>query len=311
MAASTARISFGNETNVLEFAPYSAEHLLSYSKNAEAKLKALADGSSTSSETSGLIGQDAVFFDTCEGVVPVISGMKTVLQWMLKHPSKGYPAAYKGRKLLTVEIAEALHGGPIPFVGLLRIQEALLLLDLKGHLGGQFVIRKAIVQHINTKILTPNEFHKIGLIFSHAPTSDINLVQLAVNKTLDFMDASLADGTLTQDGYDAYWRVSEAVSILAEKIDKARAGKQNRLAREAQKAARAAKRQAALQEKHTVQNLQHAYQQSAKSHKLMKAAKILRELEDADQGKRSISEAAVSKLMVGPVVIKTRMTKAD
>lgn len=281
MAASTARITFGNDTNVLAFAPYSADHLIAYSNAAEAKLKVVADASSTGSEASDSNGLDAIFFDTCDDVCPVVLGMETILKWMLKHPSKGYPATYKGRKQLTVEVAEKLYGGPIPLIGLLRTHEALLLLNLKNHLGGQFVIRKAIVEHINTTILSTNEFHKIGMIFSHPSTLDTKLVQYAVNKTLDFMDANLANGALSQDGYDAYWEVSEAVPILADKMDTAYAGKQDRLAREVQKAARAAERLAAIQEKRAA----HKSQPSARFPRISQAFQRVQERQDPSGAK--------------------------
>lgn len=98
-----------------------------------------------------------------------MGGIPVVLKFMNlpQHPSQGYPTTCKGHKRLTVELSNHLAvGRAIPFVGLLRIQKALMLLAPKGHLGRQFDIRNAIKDHINTTVLTPDELYKIGLIFS-------------------------------------------------------------------------------------------------------------------------------------------------
>lgn len=135
MAPTTVRIPFGNSENILVLPPFSAPRLLAYSKTAEAQLNAIENGGSSN---SGHPGNNVI--ETTDRVVPVIGGMEVVLKFMdmAGHPTNGYPASYKGHKGLTVELATRLaEGRPIPFVGLLRNYEAILLLEPKNHLGRQ------------------------------------------------------------------------------------------------------------------------------------------------------------------------------
>ncbi|TID22990.1 Cell wall alpha-1-3-glucan synthase mok13 [Venturia nashicola] len=305
MSVPTVRIAFGNEANVLSFASFPADRLMAYSNTGGVKLVQNDNGSSSGSEPSETNGPVTIFFDTCEGVGPVLLGMKTVLQWIDHHPLHGYPATYKGHKQLTEQLTGQLAGGPIPFLGLLRIHESLLLLDTKHHLGGQFVIRNAIFRHVNSRILTPNELFKIGMIFSHTSTLDLKLIDYAVNKTMDLMDAKLAEGTLSQAGFDALRVACRAVPVLDDKMTAAVQGKKDRLDREAKKAAQAAERQA----KRATESMQRGSSRSATRTKEVRNVDCLEELAVADQGIRHISDTTAGKLMGGPVVIITKQMK--
>lgn len=309
MTPTTVRIAFGNSENVLVLPPFSVPRLLAYSKNAEAKLTDIENGSSTDSGRSGNNVVETIRFETADGIAPVVGGMEVVLKFldMAQHPTNGYPASYKGHKSLTVELSTRLAGGrPIPFIGLLRIYEAILLLEPKNHLGRQWQIRRAIMDHIDITILTPAELHKVGVVFSHETTTDVKLVHHAVNKTLDHMEAGRDDGTLSLEEYDAITKVCDAVPALDGKMKAAYKGLKDRLARVEEKAARAAERQAEYKAKRAVRGTQRGYELSATRSKEFQNEKILRDIKKADDGECCIMEPAIGKLMVGPVVIITK-----
>lgn len=167
------------------------------------------------------------------------------------------------------------------------------------------------MEHIDTSILGPAELHKVGVIFSHETTADNKLVNHAINKTLDRMETGRANDTVSLEEYDAIVAVCDATPVVGEKMNVAYKGMTNRLDRQAGRAARAAERQGDSQEKRAAQNLQRACEQSAKRSSQGRNDKILQEIQQADQGEGHLLETAVSKLMVGPVVIMTKKVKVN
>jgi hypothetical protein len=305
MVTSNVRITFGNSAKEQSFPSFSTSRLMAYSKTAETKLKAIGNGSSNGSDHSDASGLDTIVFATCEGIIPIPFGMHTVLLWidMREHPANGFPAKYQGHKRLTVEIAETLTHVPIPFAGLLRIHEALLLLEPKNHLSRQWDIRKAIMDHMKATTLTPDELYKIGRIFSHETTADDKLIDYAVNMTMDFMDLGIARQTVSATDEQALNQVINAVPVLKEKMTKACEGKAARLEREKAKAARTAaflakRAQDAAARNHaaTTKRVQGAAQRADR----LKKEKLLKQLDEADAGTRPISEELVKILMGHP-----------
>lgn len=191
MNSSTVLITFGNERKVFTTKPYPVALLNAYSNTGKVKLEAQEKGS------------NAIAFSTCEALEPKIEGVVTVLKFFAKQPLNGYPKTYKGRKQLTVELAEKMAGHAITFEDKLRIHEALLLLDPKDHLGFQFDIRKAITEHIKNTLLIPDELKMIGFILLHDTTKDEKLVDFATNAIMDFMDTGWEDYTMPQETIDA------------------------------------------------------------------------------------------------------------
>jgi hypothetical protein len=298
MVTTAVFITLGNSASTETMNRFPTAALMAYSKTATTKLNDIDSGSSHSSEPSHPSSLDKIHFETCEGLAPIPSGMQIALLWLSQHPAKGYPAKYQGRKRLTVEIAEKLACGTIPFIGLLRVHEALLLIDLKDHLSRQFEIRNAIMEHMNKTVLTPIELHRLGMIFSHPTTADPKIISLAVNKTLDFIDDAIENSSLSQDDFDAYIAVCKVVPALKEKMTAAYEGKAARLAREQEKATRAA----AYKVKHAEAYRAKPRKRAEEAAGLKANAKVLSELEHGEE--RPISDYAVSRLMIGPTVIK-------
>lgn len=302
MVSTVVNVAFGNSENVLTFAAYPVARLSAYSKSAESKLKE-KDGSNNSSDHSDTAATNTIFFETAKGIVPVPSGMQVVLRFMNlpEHPPNGYPASYRGHKRLTVKLANQIAGRAVPFVGLVRIHEALLLLDPKNHLGRQFDIRKAVLDHINTTVLTPDELYKIGKIFSHSTTLDDKLINHAVNKTLDFMGNGIENDATSQAAFDALLKVCNAVPALDEKMTKAHLGKAARMEREEAKAVRNAE----YHSKRAIRGQGRTVRESAPRSAEFKKEKLWEELEQATDGHRTLSTELVNGLMCGPVTIKT------
>lgn len=130
-----------------------------------------------------------------------------------------------------------------------------------------------------------------------------------MNKTLDHMEAGRADGTVSLEQYNAILDVCDAVPALDDKMTIAYKGMTDRLVREAEKAARAAERQAEFEARRAAHNRQRAYGQSAKRSSQGRNEKNLEEINGTDNGEQHLSEAAVGKLMVGPVVIIVKKAK--
>lgn len=232
MNSSNAIITFGNEKKVFTTKPYPVALLNAYSNTGKLKLEARENGSK------------AIVFSTCEGLEPRMEGVVTVLRFFAKHPLHGYPKTYKGRKQLTVELAEKMAGHAITFEDKLRIHEALLLLGPKDHLGRQFDVRKAITEHIKHTLLTPDELKVMGFIFLHDTTKDEKLVDFAINATMDFIDAGWEDYTMPQETIDALEEAYNSIPAMADKMARAMVGKAARVERAQAKFDRAAAYQA-------------------------------------------------------------------
>ncbi|RDI76546.1 Cell wall alpha-1,3-glucan synthase mok13 [Venturia inaequalis] len=291
MVSSVVNVAFGNSKNVIIAASYPAHRLTTYSKSAEIKLNAMDGGSSNGSEHAGTAAVDTIRFETAEGILP--------------HPLKGYPESYKGHKRLTVDRARRLGGRPISFSTLLRIQEALLLLAPKNHLGRQFDIRNAIMDHLSTKPLTPDELYKVGMIFTNETTADAKLVNYAANKTVDLMEAGYENGSMSTETYWTLMKVSAAIPVLKEKMDNAYAGKKARKEREVAKSAQAAEWEA----RREARNRERATRESAKHIVEDKKGKRWENFQEASAGRRTISPEYAGKLMTGPVIFMGELAK--
>ncbi|KAE9962307.1 hypothetical protein BLS_000510 [Venturia inaequalis] len=307
MVSSVVNVAFGNSKNVIIAASYPAHRLTTYSKSAEIKLNAMDGGSSNGSEHAGTAAVDTIRFETAEGILPVLGGMEIVLKFlnMSEHPLKGYPESYKGHKRLTVDRARRLGGRPISFSTLLRIQEALLLLAPKNHLGRQFDIRNAIMDHLSTKPLTPDELYKVGMIFTNETTADAKLVNYAANKTVDLMEAGYENGSMSTETYWTLMKVSAAIPVLKEKMDNAYAGKKARKEREVAKSAQAAEWEA----RREARNRERATRESAKHIVEDKKGKRWENFQEASAGRRTISPEYAGKLMTGPVIFMGELAK--
>jgi hypothetical protein len=125
---------------------------------------------------------------TTNSLEPNIVGLDIVLRWLRDFPAEGFSPNFRGEPQLSAEMASMYaRGNRISFNDALRIQEAIIRLDLRGPLSRQYVLQNQIKEYIAIQPITADDFIMLWHIFKEL---DPNFAKEAVNKMADHMWAA-------------------------------------------------------------------------------------------------------------------------
>jgi hypothetical protein len=159
-----------------------------------------------------------------------------VLKWLL-NPNftvNGFPLTYAGRPQITTAFVTELKDcrNVLSFEFFLHVQAAIRLVALKGPLGHQQEIRNHLVKYIGIPLkfcgipLTLLELRKLFGLFHNTVVEDYELVQRAMNATVDHID----DAKYHDDQKQELEELFRSVPAIDARVQQIRVAKQRRLA---------------------------------------------------------------------------------